>query len=258
MARTDARRLAILEALREAGTVRVADLAGRFDISEVSVRRDLVKLEQYGLLQRVHGGATSIAAAPRGHSYEDRLRTRAEEKRRIGRAAAALVQPGDCVILDSGTTVLQVARELSRGSFGRGQLTAITGSLPAFRELATASDMTLVVLGGVFLSDYQTLVGPQTLDTLSSLHADKLFLGADGISFSHGVTTRSVLEAEVSKAMIRVASEIIVVSDSRKIDSVSFTSILELSRLNRLVTDSDASPQFIEALRREGVEVILT
>lgn len=257
MASTDARRLAILEALRDSKTIRVADLSRQFGVSEVSIRRDLAKLEQYGLLRRVHGGAIGNPTVPPNHSFDERLRRRAEEKRRIGKAAAALVQPGDSIILDSGTTVLQVAREIAARSEQPEQFTVITSSLPAFRELAGSRNLSLIILGGVFLPDYQTLVGPQTLANLSALHADKLFLGSDGLSFSHGVTTRSLLEAEVSKAMVRAATEIIVVCDSKKIGTVGFTSVVPLSQVHRLVTDTEAPEPFVNELRSVGVEVIL-
>ena len=257
MATAGARRLAILELLKDSKVVHVSELSRRFDVSEVSIRRDLARLAEYGLLRRVHGGAISSEPAVVDHPYEDKLELRFEEKKRIGRAAAALIQPGDRVILDSGTTVLQVAQEIAASPKGGEQITAITASLPAFRALAPARHVHLIVLGGIYLPDHQALVGPQTLANLRELHADRLFLGADGLSFASGVTTSAVLEAEVSRAMVRAAAEVIVVADSSKIGQVGLSTIVPLSEIHKLITDEQAPQDFIARLREQGVEVIL-
>ncbi len=257
MARADARRLAILEAIREDRVVHVSELSRRFGVSEVSIRRDLGKLEEYGLLNRVHGGAVMVGAQTLDQSYDDKTKLHLEEKKRIGRAGAALVKPGDRIILDSGTTVLQVALEVAASSQDGEQTTAITSSLPAFRALATAKHVHLIVLGGIFLPAHQALVGPQTLANLQDLHADKLFLGTDGLSFGAGVTTSAVLEAEVSRAMVRSVDEVIVVADSSKIDRVGLSTIVPLTEITRLITDTEAPDGFVADLREQGVEVIL-
>lgn len=254
---TDARRTAILELVRDNGIVRVSELSQRFGISEVSIRRDLAKLEESGLLRRVHGGAVSVSAAIMPQSYEARMKRHIEEKKRIGQVAADLVQPGDCITLDSGTTVWQVARHIARIAPERKPLTIVTASLPVFRELAPVRDVQLFVLGGIYQPDFQTLVGPHTLANLRGFHVDKLFLGSDGLSLEHGVTTANVLEAEVSRAMVQTATEIIIVSDSSKINSVGFTTVIPLSRISKLITDHGAPDDFVAALRCQGVEVLL-
>ena len=256
VAKADARRLAILEAIRDNKVVHVSELSQRFGVSEVSIRRDLTKLEEYGLLTRVHGGAVDIGAQPLDQSYDDKTKLRLEEKKRIGRAAAGLIRPGDCIILDSGTTVLHVALEVAANP-GAEQITAITSSLPAFRALAPARHVHLIVLGGIFLPTHQALVGPQTIANLQDLHADKLFLGTDGVSFGSGVTTSAVLEAEVSRAMVRSVDEVIVVADSSKIGRVGLSTIVPLAEIHKLVTDTQAPADFVANLRQQGVEVIL-
>ena len=253
----DSRRVAIAEEARASGMVRVSDLSRRFGVSTVSIRRDLAKLEEIGLLKRVYGGAVSLPSASLARSYETKLKHRLEEKKRIGRAAVGTIRDGDCVILDSGTTVLQIARALLSSVGDIGQLTVITPSFPVFRELSMVEDVQLFVLGGMYLPEYQTLVGPQTLACLRGFHANKLFLGSDGLSLDHGVTTAHVLEAEVSRAMVKAASEIIVVADSSKIDSVGFTTIIPVTDVHKLITDSEAPDEFVRELERRGVEVVL-
>jgi DeoR family transcriptional regulator of aga operon len=256
VARADARRLAILDAVRESKVVHVAELSRRFSVSEVSIRRDLAKLAEYGLLTRVHGGAISPVGQAPDPSYDDKSRLYLEEKKRIGRAAAGLIHPGDRIILDSGTTVLQVALEVA-GRAGLERVTAITSSLPAFRALAAARHVQLIVLGGIFLPAHQALVGPQTLANLQDLHADRLFLGTDGLTTASGITTSAVLEAEVSRAMVRAVDEVVVVTDSSKFGRAGLSTIMPLAGVRRLITDTHAPKEFVEALREQGVEVIL-
>jgi DeoR/GlpR family transcriptional regulator of sugar metabolism len=178
-------------------------------------------------------------------------------KERIGRAAAQLIQPGDRLIMDSGTTVLQVARAISGDLLTSGNLTIITSSLPVIYELGSWKSIHLLLLGGIYLPEWQVTVGPQTIASLATLHADKLFLGADGMTHSHGVTTANVLEAEVDRAMIKAADEVILVADSTKIGGIGLTTILPLDRVHKLITDEGAPATFISTLRDAGIEVML-
>jgi len=251
------RRESITQQLAQENVVRVTELSRQFGVSEVSVRRDLEHLERQGLLQRVHGGAVAVAV---GYSARERASTPAlhlDEKRRIGAAAATLVRPGDRVLFDSGTTVLEVARSLSNDLVDAGNLTAITSSLPIVQELGHRPGIHLILLGGIYLPEYRVVVGPQTVENLRGLHADKMFLGTDGLTLDHGLTTANVLEAEVDRAMVRAAAEIIVVADSSKIGGIGLTTILPLERVHKLITGQDAPADFVRALRAAGVDVIL-
>lgn len=251
------RRESITQQLAQENVVRVTELSRQFGVSEVSIRRDLEHLERQGLLQRVHGGAVAVAV---GHNARERASTpgtHLDEKRRIGMAAAALVRPGDRVLFDSGTTVLEVARSLSNDLVDAGNLTAITSSLPIVQELGHRPGIHLILLGGIYLPAYRVVVGPQTVENLRGLHADKLFLGTDGLTLDHGLTTANVLEAEVDRAMVRAAAEIIVVADSSKIGGIGLTTILPLEQVHKLITGQDAPADFVSALRAAGVDVIL-
>jgi DeoR/GlpR family transcriptional regulator of sugar metabolism len=235
--------------------VQIAELSKHFGVSEVTIRRDIRCLEESGALRRVHGGATQIRddnALPSASTapHDDK-------KRRIGQAAAAMVKNDDCIILDSGSTALQVAVHLPEEILHFGKLSIITASLPIVNQLATQISIHLIILGGVFLPDDQVMVGPNTLDALRGLHADKMFLGTDGLTFSRGVTTANVLEAEVDRAMVRAASQIIVVTESSKIGGIGLANIMPLSEIHTLITDSDAPADFVAQLRATGIEVIL-
>jgi DeoR/GlpR family transcriptional regulator of sugar metabolism len=254
----DRRRHAILEELTLRQAIRVTELSRSFGVSEVSVRRDLTHLERQGLLRRIHGGAVPVPnpAVPPMRQGPGEV-VHAAEKARIGRAAAALVRPGDRLLLDSGTTVLEVARHLPTDLRETGNLTVITGSLPVVRELGPCKGIHLILLGGVYLPQFEVVVGPQTVAQLKALHADKLFLGADGLTLAKGVTTANVLEAEVDRAAIDAASQVIVVADSSKIGLIGLTTIMLLSEVRQLFTDAAAPAEFVDALRRGGADVIL-
>jgi DeoR/GlpR family transcriptional regulator of sugar metabolism len=251
------RRSAILDELETKKKIAVADLSRRFGISEVSIRKDLETLEQQGLLQRVHGGAIkkprSVAEAP----WQVRMDIQRDKKERIGRAAAQLIQRGDRLIFDSGTTPLQVAMHIDPGLLTSGNLTIITNSLPVANMIDTQSDTQLIMLGGIYLPNYGVTVGPQTIEHIEKMHADIAFIGTDGLSLSQGVTTTNVLEAEVARTMALAANEVVILADSSKIGRKGFITIIPLEKITKLVTDREAPEEFVATLRDLGAEVIL-
>jgi DeoR family transcriptional regulator of aga operon len=257
------RRQAIVQQLANSPVVTVSDLSHQYGVSEVAIRRDLESLEVQGLLRRIHGGAVAVPSTDHVNGalhHRCFIPTRlanADAKHRIGRAAAELVQGGERVIFDSGSTVLHVAHYVATRVGAAETLTAITSSLPVVSELAQHTGLSLIILGGVYLPKYQMVVGPQTIEQLHGLYADKLFLGADGLTFSYGLTASNVLEAEVDRVAVAAASEVIVVCDSSKIGVVGLTPIMPLVRMKRLITDTGASPEFVDALREQGVDVML-
>jgi DeoR/GlpR family transcriptional regulator of sugar metabolism len=253
----DKRRSIILDELARNRVVKIADLSEKFDVSAVSLRRDLEYLDRLGLAKRIHGGAMAVPNVSPHEPNSLKPQSHSEEKERIGRVAAAMIDPGDHIIFDSGTTVFQVACSVSGELLASGNLSAITCSLPVVQALGPWKQVHLVVLGGIYLPEYQTLVGPHAIENLNGLHADKLFLGADGITFSNGVTTANILEAEVDRAMVRAASKVIVVSDSSKIGEIGLTTIIPLDEIDCLVTDDKVPLDFVEALRSQGIEVVL-
>ena len=248
---------AILEELKRSHSIKVADLSLQLGVSEVSIRRDLQTLEEHGLLKRVHGGAVALKspyAETLQAAHQDLQR---EKKERIGRAAAQMIHRGDRLIFDSGSTSLQVARSLDSELLQAGNLTVISAYLPLVGELGHWPGVHLIVLGGLYLPNYNILVGPQTIEQLHSLHVDKMFLGTDGMTLSQGFTTANVLEAEVDRAMVQAANEVVVVSDSSKIGGIGLATIMPISGVDKLITDTDAPPDFVVALRDLGIEVFL-
>jgi DeoR/GlpR family transcriptional regulator of sugar metabolism len=251
------RRLVIARLLEDEGRVSVAELVAHFRVTDVSIRRDLTILEEQGLLRRVHGGAVAATREHGRNAYALRAREAREEKKRIGAAAAALVSLGDVVAFDSGSTVAQVAAQISRPLRRSNALTVVTNSLPILDEVGRWESPHLVCLGGLYLPDHQALVGPQTAAYMRGLSADIAFLGCDGLTVETGLTTPHVLVAEIGAVIASRARRVVAVADSSKIGRQGFTAIIPLAEVHVLVTDRAADPDQVARARDMGIEVIL-
>ena len=251
------RRSRIAEVVTEQEEIEVTALAARFGVSETSIRRDLAVLEERGRIKRVHGAAISVHAAARTTVVSTKLQEHIEEKRRIGAAAAGLVQPGGVVLFDSGTTVAQVAAQFPVGLRSGNAITAVTHSLLVVSEVAAWDGPHLLCLGGLFLPDYQAFVGPQTVLSLKGFSADLAFLGCDGLSVEAGITTPHVLIAEVGATMAGRARRVVALADSSKLGRYGFSTIVPLTQVDLLITDTGAPPDEVAKIRAAGVEVIL-
>ena len=168
-----------------------------------------------------------------------------------------MVKDGEAIIMDSGTTVMYVARHISRDILTAGDLTVITNSLPIVRELGSWKGAQVLLLGGLYLPTQEVVVGPQAVSSLDELHADKMFLGAGGLSLEVGATTATVLDAEVDRVAVKAADQVIAVVDSSKIGRKGLASVVPLTEIDILITDDGAPADFVEHARRLGVETRL-
>lgn len=255
--KTSERRSLIVEAIKRANILRVSELSQLFGVTTVTIRRDLDILEQNGNLMRIHGGAVPVD--PQAKSKNSNSQNNQSEliKRKIGQAAAKLISKSDKIIVDSGTTPLNVVNNIGYELLNEGNLTIITNSLPVSYALRYEKGVNVIILGGLYLADYELVVGPRTVEHIKTLNADKLFLGTDGITLSHGVTTANVLEAEVSQEMVKVANQVIVVSESSKIGKRGLASMVSIEEVDTLITDRNAPNDFLKHLENYDVEVIL-
>jgi DeoR/GlpR family transcriptional regulator of sugar metabolism len=174
----------------------------------------------------------------------------------IGRAAARLVKPGDAIILDSGTTVLEVARGLPPSLVDGGDLTIITRSLVIASQFRHHRPVRLVILGGVYVQEFDTLVGPQVRDALREIHADTLFVGSDGVTMDRGLSTDNVLEASLYPLLAQCCDRVVAVVDSSKIGVHTLQIILPFDSVDTFITDDEAPPDFLRFLDSLGVETI--
>jgi DeoR family transcriptional regulator, aga operon transcriptional repressor len=251
------RRSKIGQMVLEDGKVQVASLVDQFQVTETSIRRDLTLLEASGRLKRVHGGAIPIPGSSRTDSFAEKKELHIKAKERIGKLAAELIRPKDILLLDSGTTTLQVIRHIPSALRNSNIITLVTNSQPIAQEVLTWPSPNLTILGGLYLPDYQATVGPQTLSQLQELTADKVFLGTDGLTLHSGATTANILMAEVDRMMVERSRQVILVTDSSKIGRVGFVPVKPVSAFHMLITDTNAPPDIIQAIRGMGVEVIL-
>jgi DeoR family transcriptional regulator of aga operon len=244
------RRTKILELLEKHGQVAVVDLSKRFKTSEVTIRNDLKDLHKRGLARRAHGGAVKVATVSMDPSLKIKAELHADEKRRIGAAAAALINDGDSIILDSGTTTQQIARQIKN----RKDLKVITNGLNIAMELFGAKDIQLIFLGGVIRQNSLSAVGHFAEDILAQLSADKLFLAVDACDVEFGLSTPNV---EESQAMARIAKETILVADSSKFGKRSLSRIAPLSDVDVIITDKNLPAETQSDLRSREIQLVL-
>ncbi len=252
---TSSRRERIVAMLRAHNSVQIHKLAEVFGVSTQTLRKDLNFLDAKGVCTRSPGGALlrQGALSPTEEAIDVKRKRYAEEKVRIGRAAAALIGAGESVLLDSGTTTLQVARHLNTTD----PLVVVTNDVGIMNELAARETVQLVVLGGTLRRKNLSFYGTQTERALEGLHVDKLFLAADGFHPEKGITTHFEPEALLNRLMCRAASEIILVADSSKFGRICLHKILEPRGIARLVTDAGIAREMRDELARIGVEVII-
>ncbi|MGI8827673.1 MAG: DeoR/GlpR family DNA-binding transcription regulator [Chloroflexota bacterium] len=250
---TQERRQQIMEAIERGGTVSAQTLADRFGVSTMTIRRDLQFLETDGLARRVHGGAITL----RGRGYEPaffhRQGQESEEKGRIGKRAAELVSEGDTLVLDVGTTVLELAHCLHR----QANLTVLVTGLHAANELAGRPNIHLIVAAGVVRYPELSLSGSLTERILNEFYFDKAFIGASGMSMQ-GITGFNLEDALVKSVLVQRARQRILLVDHTKFNTVAFKLVAPLSSINTIVTGFEADAGAVEQMREHGVDVILT
>lgn len=247
------RRRAILEIVNREGRVLVGDLSRQFETSQVTIRKDLESLHAHGLVHRTHGGALpSREGALADPTLREKEKLRRKEKMRIAEAAASMVEEGQVIILDSGTTTTAVARALR----GFHNLTIVTNAVNIAAELAGA-DVEVLLTGGTLRKNSFSLVGPIAEDTLRRLNADFLFLGVDGFDVHYGLSTPNLLEAKVNRVMVEISKMVIAVCDSSKFGRRSLSHIISPEAVHHVITDRGAPKSDLKALKKAGIEVTL-
>ncbi|MGB9620021.1 MAG: DeoR/GlpR family DNA-binding transcription regulator [Armatimonadota bacterium] len=248
----DERKSQIVEILGHTGRVGVNELAKRFGVSGMTIRRDLDELQRLGLVVRTHGGAVSSGKLLFMHATLPASSV-SPAKRAIGKKAAELVQPGQTVMVDTGTTALEVARHIPRDP----SITVVTTSLGVAQELYR-SGLTVFVLGGVLRQDFPSVYGSVTERLLQELRVDLLFMGCDGAFSDDGFYTNDLHVCSIEQIMIRVAHRVIVVTESSKFGRRAFARYAPVEAVSAVVTDAQISAQDRQNLADRGVEVIIT
>lgn len=253
MINTVKRRELIIDQLCREGSVRVEQLSAQFSVSSVTIRSDLRQLEKSGCAVRAYGGAMLNKQFAFDRPLQDKGRINRDVKYAIACAAAELVNNGDAIILDSGSTTSQMAQQL----VGKKDLVVMTNALNIAFELANNEQVDLMVVGGSVRRKSWSLYGPAAEQHMRQFRFDKLFLGVDGFDLLSGITTPDPGEAQLNRAMCDVAREVIAVADASKFGRTSFCMIREIGQIQRLVTDSRIPENYLHALNHLGVDVII-
>jgi len=244
-----------MEIVAEKGEASVEELSGMLDVSEVTIRRDLDRLQSGGLVARRHGGV--LAVVPRSDILPEKVLdekdiTNIEEKRRIAAAAVSLISDDDILFMNSGSTILFLMRAV------QGRRVRVITNNAASIDLRLDPSIDLMVLGGQYRRQSKSLVGEFALNTLKDIWSTHTFLGTNGVSIERGLTTSVHEEGSINQAMIRnTHGKVIVLADYSKMDKVANFISSPLSSVDTVITDDKCSPEFVERLRESGIEVII-
>jgi DeoR/GlpR family transcriptional regulator of sugar metabolism len=246
----------IVRIVEEHGRARVSDLAARFNVSAVTIRKDLVALETERRLVRTHGGAITVGRSRPELAFEIRERLQADEKGRIGAAGAALVHDGESIVMDASTTALSVARHLkARG--GWSQLTVITNGLRIASDLAGHPGITVLMLGGRVRWEALSVVGQLGDGLFRRVNVQKAFLGAAGFTPESGLADATEEEAQIKRAMVAAAREVIAIVDHTKWERAAFATFCPTDQLSIVLTDEQAPEAMVRGLQGRGIDVRL-
>ncbi|HEY7329003.1 MAG TPA: DeoR/GlpR family DNA-binding transcription regulator [Gemmataceae bacterium] len=245
------RRQRVLDLVTERGFVALTDLARTIEVSESTLRRDLDYWHRQGLLRRTHGGAIFVGDAATLPALEERSDSQLEEKRAIARLAAERIQDGDTILLDGGTTTLELARLL----VGRS-LQIVTNSLPIANLFAANRETDLVILGGYVYPKTGVALGPLTVRMMEDIHVHQLIMSCGGIT-SKGLFNSNLLLVETQRQMMRCADEVVVVADHSKVGRQALAFLCNLTDIDTLVVDNRLSAAQRELLRQNDVRLLM-
>jgi DeoR/GlpR family transcriptional regulator of sugar metabolism len=242
----------ILEYINNKKKAKVIELSKVFKTSSVTIRSDINELTKKGLVVKTHGGVLSIEGRLNLEiPYYSKFQSNIEKKRIIGKTAAEIVEDNDVIILDAGSTTLEVAKNLCHKN-----VTLITNDIRIGMEIANEPKVNLIMTGGKLERSVYTLLGDETISFLSRINVNKLFLGCDAYSRRSGISNRTLSEVAVKKAMIAASMEIILVTDSTKIGKTVFAKLCGPFEIDKIVIDK-MSEDDIDYLSQNGVQVIL-
>jgi DeoR family fructose operon transcriptional repressor len=246
------RQQAIADLVNQQGNITVNELCSRFEVSPATIRNDLRDLEARGSLKRTHGGAVGCKkSAYELNTYQKEVQN-IDEKCAIAKAAMEFIHEGDAIALDSGTTTFEIAQLLA----GLRDITVVTNDLQIASWLERYTTVTVILAGGTVRRHFRCTTGQQVIDMLSTLHVDKAFVAANGVSIKNGLTTPNVDMAAVKKQIIESADKVILIADSSKIERKAFVSYAPISEVDVLITDEHADNGFTETLRGAGITVV--
>ena len=248
----EVRRQEIVSLIKKKSRVTVDELSERFSVSTATIRKDLTELEQQGMLKRTHGGAISRNYADYEQTSTEKEGQNVAQKQAIAKVAAGLIHPGDVIALDTGTTTLELARQI----VNIPNLTVITNDLKIAGFLEQNSDITIVLLGGMLRHNFHCTIGSSVLTALDAFYVDTLFVATNGISAVRGLSTFRIEIAEIKRKMISVSAKVVALADSTKVNNETFSAFAGIQDIHVLITDPGADRDFVKEVSSLGIEVI--
>lgn len=242
----------ILEMLREKTIIKISDIAKTFSVSIETARRDIHALASKNLCKKIYGGASLISSVPYELSYSSREVINRQEKISIGTKAAELITEDKTIILDVGTTIIELARRIKN----KKNITVLTNSLSIINELAS-TDISLHIMGGKLNSNFLTMTGSFTLSALKHFFVDIAFIGAGGITLEDGVSDYNIEEAQVRRFSIERSNRTVLLVDSSKFENNAFAMVCSLKDIDTIVTDWKINPKIVKSLRDMKIEVLI-
>lgn len=245
------RRNQILAKLQQESKVVVSDLSQQYNVTEETIRRDLEKLEQEGFAKKTYGGAVLNESLYAEVPYNVRKITNTSAKQRIADLIEDMVEDGERIMLDASSTALFIVKRLK----SKKNLTIITNSIEILIELADKPGFTVLCTGGTLKEGALSLTGYQAERMINSFHVDKAFISCKGIDKECGLTDSNEMDVQIKKAMLQAAKQKIFVIDQSKFDKISFANIVRLNEIDMIVTDSQPSKEWSQALKQADIEV---
>jgi DeoR family transcriptional regulator, aga operon transcriptional repressor len=247
------RRVKIIDILEAEGQIKVVELSKKFKVSDVTIRNDLAQLETKGLLIRTRGGGIKSQRVNIDFHLSEKAKRHLLEKQRIGKKTAELIKDDDTIILDSGTTTLEITKHLSNIK----NLTIITNALNLASQLINYPQINVIMLGGILRRSSLSMIGPIAEANIKNYYCDKFIMGVDSIDSHYGISTPTIEEAQLNKLMIDISKEVIVVTDSSKFLRKSFAFIAPIKVIKKIITDSNIPQEEYKNLVNSGIEVII-
>lgn len=246
------RKKIILNLLKNNDSISIHEILYKCNASEITVRRDLAELEDKGLLIRTHGGAIKNTASQSLFTFNSKMNLNKGKKEYICKVASKFINDNDIIFIDCGSTMSFLSKYISK----KESLTVITNSLPVVSELINFGNITLIVIGGEVLNERKATYGRSAEQSISQYHANKAFIGSDGISLSKGLTSYDQNESLITLKMAENADEVFLLCDSTKIEKNSFRSFAPVSIITYVITDKDLETEFISKYKKDNVNII--
>ena len=246
----------IIEIVKKEKSVKVIELSKLFDVTEETIRRDLEKIEKQGILKRTYGGAVFITNASKDIEdtpFSMRVKENISGKQKIALAVSQIFLDGEVIMLDPSTTCLEVAKNIDHNK----RLTVITNSISILSELSTHEELNVVSTGGTLRKRSLSLIGPTAKENIKNYYADKAVISCKGVDLEKGVMDTNELEAEIKKAMIGCAKEIILAVDSTKMQKISVHKLIELSQIDYIVTDEELTAEWKAFCEKQQIQTIV-